>query len=222
MIFHEPDIGAKDHDLASLIKTIDPMFKAGWEPRAPDILHEMQLSANNYRLLNGFVHGKLKDKTWPPMQGAQSFLLHKCDDYYIRINLWFPPRVSPVEDQIKKYFSIELIHNHNFPLLTVGLFGPGYATNLSWWDNPKTGLQVGDKIKIGAPVKKGLPFGAGLYMQKDHDFHEQLWPEAFSISLNVIPARPADTSPLQYILNDDLTIRETIQAGSNTVRKQWG
>lgn len=213
MIFLPTGPGGKTATLEQLVVALDPYFEKGWEDHPEEILTEMTYAANDYTFLNDFVQGEILAGKWPKLYGAQSFLCHEGEKYFIRLNLWFPEKESPVADQIKKYFSIGLLHNHNFPLFTVGLFGPGYTTQLFNWDEVNYERKVGEKVEIDFTAQPSLALGSALLMERDSDFHLQIWPETFSISLNVIPTAKEDYSLCQYILNDDHSIREILYTG---------
>ncbi len=213
MIFLEPKPGKKTATLNELVAAVEPYFAKGWRNYPEEILRELTHAANNYSFLNDFVNGEIKKSTWPKLYGAQSFLCHEGKDFFVRLNLWFPEKETPVADQMKKYFSIELLHNHNFPLFTTGLFGPGYTTQLFRWDDVTYERKVGEKVDISFTAEPTLALGAGLYIERDADYHLQLWPEAFSISLNIIPTLREDYSPCQYVLNHDRIIQEILYTG---------
>lgn len=210
MIFHEPRPGPEEANLDTLVSAIKPYFKKGWENHVEEILLQMSYASNNHSFLNDFVHRQVKDNKWPKLYGAQSFLCYESREFFIRFNLWFPEKESAVAEQIKKFFSIGLLHNHNFPLLTVGLFGPGYRTGLFRWDDVEYDRKAGEKLGLDFSANLSLSLGSTLYLEKDKDFHTQHWPESFSISLNVIPTTANDYSPTQYIMNDDLSIYEAL------------
>lgn len=213
MIYIEPGEVKKTATLSQLVAALKPYFAKGWQNYPNEILTEMTYAAKDYTFLNAFVHSEVIKNKWPKLYGAQTFLCHEGKDFFVRLNLWFPEKESPVAEQIKKYFSIGLLHNHNFPLFTVGLFGPGYTTQLFGWDNVDYGLKVGDRVEIEFSGQPSLSFGSALLMERDSDFHLQMWPKEFSISLNVIPTAREDYSLCQYVLNDDRTIREILYTG---------
>ncbi len=213
MIFLEPRTAKKAKTMPDLIKALDPYFAKGWQNYPEEILTELTYAAKDYTFLNDFVHREVLKPSWPKLYGAQSFLCYEGEKYFIRLNLWFPEKQSPVADQIKKYFSIELLHNHNFPLFTVGLFGPGYTTELFRWDDVSYDRKVGESVDLSFTAKPTLSFGSALFIERDADYHLQLWPEAFSISLNVIPTTRPDYSLCQYVLNPDYKIREILYTG---------
>lgn len=213
MIFLDPKPSEKGATLDDLVAALQPYFKKGWENYPEEILHELQKTANNYTFLNDYVHREVKAGNWPKLYGAQSFLCYESKDFFIRLNLWFPEKESPVSDHIKKYFSIGLLHNHNFPLFTVGLFGPGYTTELYRWDEVRYDHRPGDVIDIDFTQEPTLSLGSALYIERDADYHLQKWAENFSISLNIIPTTKNDYSYCQVLLNDDHSIMEILYTG---------
>jgi hypothetical protein len=213
VIFFEPEMGSKTATLKELIAAVEPYFAKGWKNYENEILRELTFAANNYTFLNEFVDGEIKNGSWPKLYGAQSFLCHEGEDFFVRLNLWFPEKETPVAEQMKKYFSIGLLHNHNFPLFTAGLFGPGYTTQLFRWDDVTYDRKVGDRVDINFTAEPTLAMGAGLYIERDSDYHLQIWPKAFSISLNIIPTTKEDYSACQLVLNKDRAIQEILYTG---------
>ena len=171
MIFIPASPVEKTATLKQLVAAMDGYFDKGWKNYEEEILSELTYAANDYSFLNDFVHGEILAGKWPKLYGAQSFLCHEGENYFIRLNLWFPEKESPVADQIKKYFSIDLLHNHNFPLFTAGLFGPGYTTKLFRWDEVSDDHKVGDQLKIDFTAQPTLSLGSALYIERDADYH---------------------------------------------------
>lgn len=213
MIFIEPGPVKKTATPDQLVAALEPYFAKGWKNYKQEILTELTCAAKDYSFLNKFVQSEVIKGKWPKLYGAQTFLCHEGKDFFVRLNLWFPEKATPVAEQIKKYFSIGLLHNHNFPLFTVGLFGPGYTTQLFSWDEVDYDLKVGESIAIDFTGQPSLSFGSALFIERDADYHLQMWPKAFSISLNVIPTAREDYSSCQYVLSDDKTIREILYTG---------
>lgn len=210
MLFIKPEPKPKGATLDTLVETIQPYFDKGWANHCPEILHALRDTTINFAFLNDFVDRQTRVNHWPALLGTQSFRCFENNDFVVRLNLWFPKEASPVEDEIKDYFSIGLMHNHSFPLFTTGLFGPGYATRMYRTDDIAYTRKEGETMDLDFQEELALGLGTALYIERDYDYHVQLWPEAFSISLNVIPQRTEDYSDCQYILNDDFSIREVV------------
>ena len=80
-----------------------------------------------------------------------------------------------------------LLHTHPFALLTYGLTGPGYSTEIYHVDRHELmAARIGDPITLGEPVSMRLARGQRYFYPAHVTAHRQLPPDAYSISLNLI------------------------------------
>jgi len=162
--------------------------------------------AANKRFLTDFLNGQLakfmgggKSSLYSP----QSFILGgNGTTWTIRGNFWFPLAGAGTLASVQtSVFSYERPHNHNFSLLTVGWFGPGYETAL-WECDPAsiTGIpgEIVDLLSLG---RESLPSGKVLFYRPFRDVHIQYSPQKFSISLNLLVVPDSYRLMDQYIFD---------------------
>jgi len=114
----------------------------------------------------------------------QVFVLHSSDRYAVRANVWKP--LAPIQRSIPG-FRYDICHDHNFHILTVGYFGPGYQSRVYTYQAGDVVGQLGEEVHLRPEGLFTLSEGkVALYRAKE-DVHIQLPPEKLSISLNLIP-----------------------------------
>lgn len=130
--------------------------------------------------------------------GAQVFLLKPANGRYVlRANFW-PARGDAVLDASGTApFFYDLPHDHNFPFLTHGYFGPGYWSDYYEHDGVGVGLP-GETAHLRFTGRKRLEPDM-LWLYRTHrDVHVQLPPDQFSVSLNILGHDPAQPWRSQY------------------------
>ena len=123
--------------------------------------------------------------------GAQVMLLRPPNGRYVlRANFW-PARGDAVLDLSGPApFFYDLPHDHNFPFLTYGYFGPGYWSDYYEHDGEAVGLP-GEAAHLRFIGRDRLEPGR-LWLYRAHrDVHVQLPPDTFSVSLNILGHDPA-------------------------------
>ncbi len=159
---------------------------------------KLQQISNNRTFFTEFLEQGLEDfsefqKTNP--YGPQVFMLHKTDQYFIRMNYWPVSRgYAHPADEVDRYFVYGRGHDHNFTFATVGYMGPGYETDLYTYDyNALRGLP-GEPADLTYQGRETLSCGKVLIFRTSQDIHVQLAPVKGSMSLNVIPVqKPVNT-----------------------------
>ena len=130
--------------------------------------------------------------------GAQVLLLKPANGRYVlRANFW-PARGDAVLDiSGPAPFFYGLPHDHNFPFLTYGYFGPGYWSDYYEHDGDAVGLP-GEPVDLRFIGRDRLEPGR-LWLYRAHrDVHVQLPPDSFSVSLNILAHDPAQPWHSQY------------------------
>ncbi|MES2096715.1 MAG: transposase [Pseudomonadota bacterium] len=130
--------------------------------------------------------------------GAQVFLLRPAKGRYVlRANFW-PARGDAVLDASGSApFFYDLPHDHNFPFLTYGYFGPGYWSDYYEHDDSVLGLP-GEAAGLRFTGRKRLDPDL-LWLYRAHrDVHVQLPPDSFSVSLNILGHDTAQAWRSQY------------------------
>ena len=138
--------------------------------------------------LKDAAHGGEDDSSY----GAQVITLSPLGhDFFIRANFW------PSRDEFSfrasggSTFAYELPHDHNFDFLTVGYFGPGYASDYYEFDYEAVEGIVGEKANLRFVERSTLDPGKLMHYRAHRDVHSQLPPESLSVSLNIMHASGA-------------------------------
>ncbi|NIJ21353.1 hypothetical protein FHS95_003056 [Sphingomonas naasensis] len=131
--------------------------------------------------------------------GAQVFLLRPPNGRYVlRANFW-PARADPtVRASGAAAFFYDLPHDHNFPFLTYGYVGPGYWSDYFEYDVAAVTGLPGEHAGLRFVEHSRLEPGKLMLYRMRRDVHLQLPPDAFSVSLNILGADPAQPWLDQY------------------------
>lgn len=96
--------------------------------------------------------------------------------FLVRANIWkVPEKRVGYNRHEKRLYSYEAPHDHNSNFLTVGLYGPGYETEM-WQYQYEDGLKPGDKVDHSYLGRKVLGLGDIMYYEKSKDINSQLAP----------------------------------------------
>lgn len=119
--------------------------------------------------------------------GPQSILLGKGTGFFLRANIWLPPKLTgPFASHEARLYSYGSTHDHNFSFMTVGHFGPGYTTDLYRYDPASVTGYEGELVDLEFVERTSLTQGRVMVYEEKRDAHTQHAPEAISISLNVM------------------------------------
>ncbi len=158
--------------------------------------------ANNRSFLRDELHKQLAAFRTPDRGStyvSQTFSLGTVKDLNVRANVWHPrghePPTANTEGEQTLY---GLPHDHSFGFLTVGYWGPGYWTAIYEYDGDRVGGVPGERVDLQFLEKTTLPVGKVMYYRPCRDVHEQGYPPAFSISLNLAVIRPNVADRDQY------------------------
>ncbi len=117
---------------------------------------------------------------------AQVFFLGRGRNFFVRANFW-PAADDPIlRASGPRSFFYGVPHDHNFDFLTVGYHGPGYVSDFYEYEFDKVAGYIGEKLDLRFVRREALPEGRVMLYRASVDIHEQLPPESFSISLNVV------------------------------------
>jgi len=126
--------------------------------------------------------------------GPTGFVLHLSKHFYIRIVAWTPTYFQGTD---YSKLTSNIIHDHNFCFLTLGLLGPGYETQI--WQYPEKltkKLPVNSHVKVNYEGSHILESGKVFFFDKNLDIHRQMRPKELSLSFNVIER--TNTTDIQY------------------------
>ena len=130
---------------------------------------------------------------------AHTLLLAHDPRFLLRANLW-APLDGPTPTADPRDFSYEIAHNHNFHLLSVGMLGPGYETDLFALAEVDRLLRPGDPVTLAPAGRARLGPGEVLLYEAYRDVHVQHPAPALSVSLNLM-TRPKVGDLPQVVLD---------------------
>lgn len=117
----------------------------------------------------------------------QSIILGNSENFALRANVWLPVKASSFEAHERELYAYhQLAHSHNFRFLTVGHFGPGYASDCFEIDADHIEGRPGERIELRNVRSEQLTPGRVMYFQPYSDVHVQREPEELSISINLL------------------------------------
>ncbi len=122
--------------------------------------------------------------------GDTSLLVGGTDRYKLRLVKWTPLSSITLPHLNRVGFSYGFPHNHDFHLVTKGVFGDGYETEVYRTDASKVIGAVGESVPLTFQGRFKLSPGTVMWYEQYHDVHDQLPPASFSLSFNVIPVDP--------------------------------
>lgn len=119
--------------------------------------------------------------------GAQVLLLRPLNGRYVlRANFWPARADAVVRASGPAAFFYDMPHDHNFPFLTYGYWGPGYWSDYYEYDVAALAGVPGEAAGLRFVERARLePERLMLYRMR-RDVHVQLPPDAFSVSLNIL------------------------------------
>lgn len=195
--------------LAEFIKRVNSKIKS---PIDEDGLifcsYDLHCLSNNEDFLEEYIVQELtknlNDYQRDNMYTTQSLILYRNDNFYIRVNWW------PIIDESDKYFeglrnnfSYDFVHDHNFPLLTVGYKG-AYTTRIWEYDYNKVDGKIGEKVKMKFLEETDLTKGKVMYFRPSKDIHKQLMPKnELSISINIVLDTSKTVKKNQYSFDEE-------------------
>ncbi|GAA4053102.1 transposase [Parerythrobacter jejuensis] len=145
--------------------------------------------------------------------GPQAIMLSTPQNgYFLRANIWPSSTDAIFRSSGKSSFVYEVPHDHNFNFLTVGYFGPGYASDYYEYEYEEVAGVRGETAALRFVERSTLTPGKVLHYRAHRDIHTQLPPQSLSVSLNIVEANPALGWFDQYRIDLD---RGTIEAALN-------
>ncbi len=130
---------------------------------------------------------------------AQSIILSGAQNgFFLRANIWPSPQDAAYKASGAGTFVYGLPHDHNFDFLTLGYFGPGYASDYWEYDYQAVSGWVGETAGLRSTGRATLDPGKLMLYRAHLDVHRQLPPSGMSVSLNVMGVDPAQGWYDQY------------------------
>lgn len=190
-----------------------------------DILNsasKLKALANNKSLISDIITQYIdKDDGFDVSNpyAEQSIMLGAGPGFAVRANIWHPPEYDTSLEM--EHYAYELCHDHNFSLLTVGYYGPGYTTDLFTYNKNSVQGYAGEKVDLKSHGRFQLTEGSLLFLKSSYDLHTQIPPKDISISINLlIPAENMGQTP-QYMFDANnkkiVDVTDTTHQSNNSI-----
>lgn len=141
---------------------------------------------------------------------AHTLVLDVHERYLLRANLWVPLGDASVGDA--RDFSYGIAHNHNFHLLTLGLFGGGYATDLFALAEAAELLEPGHPVTLASRGRARLEAGDVMLYEAYSDVHVQHPSRELSVSLNLMTVPAIEHLPQHVFDVERGVVTRTLEA----------
>ncbi|MFN3620216.1 hypothetical protein [Sphingorhabdus sp.] len=176
--------------------SVEAIWENSWILRA--LANDRNFLINRYNeRLKSYWAGDERDKYQP-----QSLELANNNRFYIRSNIWMPLSASSKTLEFEqKLFAYEIPHDHNFQLLTVGYYGPGYPTDIYEYDSCRVIGAVDEEIEMSKKTETVLSPGRMIFYRQSRDIHIQHTPPEMSVSLNLSLSDPSYDLIPQYVFD---------------------
>ncbi|MBX9797030.1 transposase [Sphingomonas sp.] len=136
------------------------------------------------------------------LYGAQVMLLKPPGGRYVlRANFWPAAGDPAFAASGPAAFFYGMPHDHNFPFLTCGYWGPGYWSDYYEYDAAALAGYPGEPAGLRFVGRARLEPGQLMLYRARRDVHAQLPPDAFSVSINILASDPAQPWRDQYRLD---------------------
>ncbi len=150
-------------------------------------VHALKQACRNQVLENGY--------------SPQVLMLSPPDGrFFIRANIWPSERDRMLRDSSREAFFYGMPHDHSFDFLTIGYAGPGYWSDYYDYDGDVDGVP-GEAVGLRFVERSRLEQGRMLLYRANEDIHDQIPPDAMSISINIMPMTARQAWRRQYFFD---------------------
>ncbi|MET0361325.1 MAG: transposase, partial [Sphingobium sp.] len=120
--------------------------------------------------------------------------------FFVRANIWPSEHDAMLRDSNRAAYYYNRPHDHAFDFLTLGYAGPGYWSDYYEYDGVVDGV-TGEPVDLRYVERSRLEQGKLMLYRANVDIHDQLPPDAMSISINVMPMTAAQAWRRQYFFD---------------------
>ena len=200
-------IECEDSRVCSLEECVEGLHADGFDPRDEGSLlaaaRRLRRLGNDRDFLGDMMLQALKagdsGQEEASSYGAQVIMLSPLgQEFFLRANIWPGEAEHMFRASGANAFSYELPHDHNFDFLTLGYFGPGYASDYWEYDFDALDGVIGERAGLRFVERSTLSPGKLMHYRAHLDVHSQLPPESLSVSLNIMHAGGAQGWLDQY------------------------
>ncbi len=190
-------IAYEDDSACTLGDCIAALEQQGFEPNEEESLlgaaRWLRRLGNDQDFLAELMLRELKQRHDPRETqagyGAQVIMLSPVGgEFFLRANVWPAREEHMYRASGASAFVYELPHDHNFDFLTLGYFGPGYASDYYEYDSDAVAGAVGEPAGLRFVERATLSPGTIMHYRAHRDVHSQLPPKTLSVSLNIMHA----------------------------------
>ncbi|MCE7795235.1 transposase [Sphingobium sufflavum] len=201
--------------VATLADLADHCRSAAFDPQCRDSLAAaapmLAALGNDRRFLSDLALASLKDACReqslangyspqvlmlvPPVPGGS---------FFIRANIWPSEQDAMLRDSSRAAYYYNRPHDHAFDFLTLGYAGPGYWSDYYEYDGVADGTVqgvAGEAVDLRFIERSHLEQGKLMLYRANVDIHDQLPPDAMSVSINVMPMSDAQAWRRQYFFD---------------------
>ncbi len=191
-------------DLDTLVARIE---SAPFDPDEVDALADLapmlRALANNRTFLTDLAIAELKTRCASQIRdngySAQVMMLRPPGgNYLLRAAFWPAAHDHVVRMSGTAPFFYQVPHDHAFHFLTVGYLGPGYWSDYYTYDGMAVAGAPGEDAGLRFVERSRLAEGRMLLYRANVDVHDQLPPDALSVSINIMGVAPDQGWRRQY------------------------
>lgn len=202
-------IKVRSDGVADLADLIDHCRSAAFDPESRDSLIGaapiLSALANNRSFLADRAIAALKqachEQSLANSYSPQVIMLAPPDGrFFIRANIWPSAQDDMLRDSSPEAYFYHRPHDHAFDFLTVGYAGPGYWSDYYEYDGQVDGV-AGERVDLRFIERSRLAEGKLLLYRANRDIHDQLPPDALSVSINIMPMTAAQAWRRQYFFD---------------------
>ncbi len=158
---------------------------SAWDMRWP-LLALAQNRETIFELICKSIEARLNENL--QTEQASYYVLYNEEHFSLRATVWMPELDTSELSIIQgSTFAYDFPHNHDFDLITVNCFGPGYETDIYEINPLGRHAKVGDCVDAYYTGRTQLAPGAMLSYEAFKDVHIQVPTEEISMALNFLP-----------------------------------
>lgn len=219
-------MGCADDLVWSVEECASALARDGFVPGDEDSLNNaarcLRRLSNNRGFIGDIMLAELKNRhreTADSDYGAQALMLTQpANGFFLRANIWPSEQDSIFRRSGARNFSYHAPHDHNFDFLTLGYFGPGYASDYYEYDFDAVAGYRGEKAGLRFVERASLDPGKLMLYRAHRDVHSQLPPPSISVSLNIMAIDAQQSWRDQYAFDvEQDTITRTVSPTSTEV-----
>ncbi|MPS70385.1 MAG: transposase [Novosphingobium sp.] len=193
----------RDPTVASLAEFVDAISGWGFDPREEVSLSHaanwLQRLGNDRTFLGDLLVDMLAGLSPVPDGadalagvGPESIMLVTPGqgNFFLNARIWPAPGDSQFRASGPEAFGYGQAHDHNYDLLALGYFGPGYLSDEYEYDREAVSWHVGQSVQLRPQGPLVLEQGRIFHYRAQRDVHVQHPPASLSVALNLVHTQP--------------------------------